>query len=106
ANPDASNKVTNPAGEGTGTPQANGLKVVEIHEHQSPEGSATRQPGNPGGTGTGAKPGAAGISDRWGNTVVTDGTMTLKKVPPQPGQERDVINKGLPITNKDIDRTE
>ena len=62
------------------------------------------------GASTGAKPDAPAIYDHGGYTHVEQGgTMTgiqERPTPPQPGQERDIINKGLPITNKNIDRTE
>jgi hypothetical protein len=61
------------------------------------------------GTGTGAKPGAPAIYDHGGYTHVEQGgTMTgiqARPTPQQPGQERDIINKGLPITNKNIEPT-
>lgn len=85
-------------------PADNPITAINITLPANPD--AAEKVNNPASGGTGAKPVSPGISDRWGNTVVTDGTMTLKKVPLQPGQERDIINKGLPITNKNIVRTE
>jgi len=96
-------------GSGTGNPQQGqqrdiinkGLPITNKNI-ESTEPKVT-------GTGTGVKPGAPAIYDHGGYTHVEQGgTMTgiqERPTPQQPGQERDIINKGLPITNKNIEPT-
>jgi hypothetical protein len=109
ANPDANVKV-NGATVSSGTASSmNRSKDVEIHEKQSPEDSATTQPGNPGAIEqTLNQNGRAAQVFTVTNTggVATGALDTRPPKAQPPGQERDIINKGLPITNKNIVRTE
>jgi hypothetical protein len=74
ANPDANVKVNGTTVSSGTASSINGNKVVEIHEKQSPEDSATTQPPQPGGSSSGTQIKETGFS-------YPAGVSELKPVP-------------------------
>jgi hypothetical protein len=123
ANPDDAKNVNSPANEGTGS--ANSISGLSHDDVRGATGKAVVRTPTPSpssstcegqtlasnGTCTLATSNPNGNAAQIFTVTNTGGVATggLDTRPPkaqQPGQERGVINKGLPITNPNIERTE